>query len=297
MPALSALIFLLWYVTLKSCTATDTLTVAKFLKDPETIISSNNSFTLGFFSPPDSNHRYVGIWYSKPSVRYVVWVANRNHPLNDSSGIFRVSKDGNLQVLNGKNQILWSSNVSNKAISGFSAAAQILDSGNLIVRIKDDVIWQSFDHPTDSLLPNMKLTVTKNMNQKPALRSWKSPSDPSDGRFTIGLDSFILPQVFVWDGDQPHWRSGPWNGNILIGVQFNFIDFINAQLVISSDKKGTISTSYFYPNKTLLSTYLLSSAGELTQIWWDEGKRRWEVEVQFPATECDLYGKCGAFGT
>lgn len=298
MTALSALILLIPYLTLKPSSATDTLTATEFLKDAETIVSESSTFALGFFSPPNSTHRYVGIWYSKPSVKDIVWVANKNSPLNDSSGIFRVSKDGNLQVLNGKNQILWSSNVSNVDIGGnFSAAAQILDSGNLVLRIKDDVIWQSFDHPADSFLPNMRLSTTKNLNEKKTLRSWKSLSDPSDGRFTLGMDGFVLPQLLIREGDRPHWRSGPWNGNYLIGVQFNFIDFINAQMLVSSDKEESVSATYFYPNKSLLSTYMLTTEGKMTQIWWDDVKRSWEVEWQAPATECDVYGKCGAFGT
>uniref|UniRef100_A0A7C9ESV5 S-locus glycoprotein domain-containing protein n=1 Tax=Opuntia streptacantha TaxID=393608 RepID=A0A7C9ESV5_OPUST len=107
---------------------------------------------------------------------------------------------------------------------------------------------------------------------------------------------FFLPQVFVWDGDHPHWPSRPWNGNILIGVWYNFVDFINAHLVIPFDKRGTISLSYFYPNKSLPSMYMLSSAGEFTQICWDEGKRSWEIEVQVPETESDIYGSAGHFG-
>lgn len=300
MTALRALILLLYWqycFILKSSSATFTINATNFLKDPETIISKNNNFALGFFSPPNSTKRYVGIWYSKPSVRDVIWVANKNKPLNDSSGVLKISKDGNLQVHDSKNEILWSSNVSSLSVSVDLSVALLLDSGNLVLQSRGETVWQSFDHPTDSFLPNMKLTITKNGNEKKALQSWKSPSDPSDGQFTAGIDTFILPQLVVWDGNHTHWRSGPWNGNILIGVQFNFRDFINAQLVVSNDKEGTITTTYFYPNKSLLSTYMLRTDGKFTQIWWDDRKQKWEVEWQVPATECDIYGKCGAFGT
>lgn len=295
MTALCALILLSCFMLKSSCT-TDTINNTIFLKDPETIISKNNNFALGFFSPENSTKRYLGIWYHKPSVRDVIWVANKNKPLNDSPGILRISKDGNLEVQDNRNKILWSSNVS--GLEGFdSPTAQIQDSGNLVLQSGGEILWQSFDHPTDSFLPNMKLSVTKSKNQKKALQSWKSPSDPSDGRFTAGIDTFSLPQLVIWDGDYPRWRSGPWNGNILIGVQFNFADFINAQLVVSNDKEGTITATYFYPNKSLLSTYMLNAEGIFTQIWWDDKTQKWEVEWQVPATECDIYGKCGAFGT
>ena len=32
----------------------------------------------------------------------MVWVANMNNPLNDTSGIMNISQDGNLVILNGK---------------------------------------------------------------------------------------------------------------------------------------------------------------------------------------------------
>ncbi|XP_021726192.1 uncharacterized protein LOC110693367 [Chenopodium quinoa] len=288
-------IFLLFCCIQRSVSVTNTLNGTKFLKDLETIVSKNKIFTLGFFSPPTSSKRYVGIWYSKPSVRDVIWVANRNNPLNDSSGVLKISKDGNLQVQNSRNEILWSSNVS--SFSAEFLAAQLLDSGNLVLQSSEEIVWQSFDHPTDSFLPNMKLTVTKNGTGKKPLQSWKSPSDPSDGRFTAGIDTFTLPQLVVWDGNRTRWRSGPWNGNILIGVHFDFKDFINAQLVISSDKEGTVTAVYFYPNESLLSTYMLSIDGNLSQIWWNEIKRKWEIEWQVPTTECDVFGKCGGFGT
>ena len=102
MTALSALILLIPYLTLKPSSAADSPTATEFLNDAETIVSESSTFALGFSSAPNSTHRSVGIWYSKPSVKDVVWVANKNSPPNDSSGIFRVSKDGNLQVLNGK---------------------------------------------------------------------------------------------------------------------------------------------------------------------------------------------------
>ncbi|RVW37260.1 G-type lectin S-receptor-like serine/threonine-protein kinase [Vitis vinifera] len=59
------------------------------------------AFELGFFSPDSSKNRYVGIWYKKVATRTVVWVANRQIPLTDSSGILKVTDRGTLVILNG----------------------------------------------------------------------------------------------------------------------------------------------------------------------------------------------------
>ncbi|XP_045797884.1 G-type lectin S-receptor-like serine/threonine-protein kinase At1g11330 [Trifolium pratense] len=88
------------------------ITSSSFIKDPETLISKDGNFTFGFFSPTNSStNRYVGIWWKSQLTN--IWVANRKHPLNDSNGIVTISDDGNLVVLNGQKQVIWSSNVSN----------------------------------------------------------------------------------------------------------------------------------------------------------------------------------------
>ncbi|MCD7459421.1 hypothetical protein HAX54_040878 [Datura stramonium] len=57
-----------------SCGATDTITTTHFLKDDAaTITSPGGIFEMGFFSPGNSENRYVGMWYKNISVRTVVW--------------------------------------------------------------------------------------------------------------------------------------------------------------------------------------------------------------------------------
>ncbi|XP_059437189.1 G-type lectin S-receptor-like serine/threonine-protein kinase At1g11300, partial [Corylus avellana] len=137
---LSALLVLLSCFCLEFGSATDTITAAKFINDSETIISNGGDFKLGFFSPPNSTDRYVGIWYAEISVFTVVWVANRNNPLKNSSGILTISEDGNLVVLDGQKKLLWSSNLTD---SVGNSSAQLLDSGNLVLRgnTTGTIIW------------------------------------------------------------------------------------------------------------------------------------------------------------
>jgi hypothetical protein len=129
--SLSALLVLLSCFCLKFGSATDTITAAKFITDPETVISNGGDFKLGFFSPANSTDRYVGIWYAQISVPTVIWVANRNKPLKNSSGILTIFEDGDLVVLDGQKKVLWSSNLSSSVVN---SSAQLLDNGNLILQ-------------------------------------------------------------------------------------------------------------------------------------------------------------------
>ena len=84
---------------------------------------------MGFFSPDNSKSRYVGIWYTISSGT-VVWVANRDTPLNDHSGVLKVT-DGVVILLNSTNSIVWSSNTSRTAEN---PVLQLLDNGNHVVK-------------------------------------------------------------------------------------------------------------------------------------------------------------------
>ncbi|TYH86352.1 hypothetical protein ES332_D01G036500v1 [Gossypium tomentosum] len=124
-------------------TALDTITASKSIKDPDVIISQSGVFRLGFFSFANSSNRYVGILYHQIPVQTMVWVANRNKPLKDSSGILKISDDGNLVVLNGKAEILWSSKLKNLVPN--ATTAQLLESGNLVLNngVNKGAIWNN----------------------------------------------------------------------------------------------------------------------------------------------------------
>ena len=87
------------------CNTANTLTLSQSVCDggTRTLVSKDGSFELGFFSPGSSRNRYVGIWYKNIPVRTVVWVANRNNPINDSSGFLMLDNTGNVVLVSNNN--------------------------------------------------------------------------------------------------------------------------------------------------------------------------------------------------
>ncbi|CAL5335846.1 unnamed protein product [Camellia sinensis] len=201
---------------LASSTAVSTIATTQSIKDGDTIVSIGGSFELGFFSPGSSKNRYLGIWYNKISndSRTAVWVANREVPIVDSSGVLKLTQEGVL-VLNHKDSIkIWSSN---SLKSSNNPVAELLDSGNFVLRNSDDrnpenYSWQSFDDPTDMLLPGMKLGINNVTGLDRYLWSWKSSDDPARGVFTYRIDPHGFPQYFLKKNSVQQFRSGPWNG-------------------------------------------------------------------------------------
>lgn len=297
MPRVDSIIVLICSLSFYACSGNDMIKKPESIKDPDSITSKSSIFKLGFFSPLNSTNRYVGIWYNDISDLTVIWVANRDNPLNDSSGIFSMSQNGNLQVLNGKNEIVWSSNVSSTA---FNRTAQLLDTGNLVIREADDTnngnfTWESFKHPSNSFIAKMKLTTNLVTMDKQLLTSWKSPSDPSFGRFSAGIDPLGIPQVYIWDGNKPHWRSGPWNGQIFIGIPDMSSAYLDGVSLVD-DQDGIVYMTYTYANKSIISVYRLNYRGNLMEIEWNYELNKWQVTWLAQNTECDFYGKCGPFG-
>lgn len=94
-----SVLLLCLYLKTRICLAADTITADQSLSSDQIIVSAGGVFGLGFFRPGDSSHYYIGMWYNRDLD--VVWVANREQPISDtSSSELRIS-DGNLVLFNG----------------------------------------------------------------------------------------------------------------------------------------------------------------------------------------------------
>ncbi|XP_024626675.1 G-type lectin S-receptor-like serine/threonine-protein kinase At1g11330 [Medicago truncatula] len=258
----------------------------------ETLISKDGNFTFGFFSPKNSTNRYVGIWWKSQST--IIWVANRNQPLNDSNGIVTISEDGNLVVLNGQKRVIWSSNVSNIATNTSSCFSGF---GNLVLleNTTGKNLWQSILQPSDTFLPGMKISNNKRTGKNEKLTSWKSPSDPSVGNFSAStVERLSILEVFIWNGTRPFWRSGPWNGRVFTGIQKMEFVYTNT-FQGGDDGEGNNVIFYTQPNDTEIRIYHLNSKGIFEKMWWDDQNKEMKVRWKSQNAECDVYGLCGDF--
>nr|CAB3488385.1 unnamed protein product [Digitaria exilis] len=270
----------------------DTLGTGRNITDNETLVSADGTFTLGFFSPGSSStKRYLGVWFTV-SGDAVCWVANGDRPINGNSGVLVISNTGSLLLLDG-GQITWSTNSSFAS----SAEAQLLDNGNLVVRDHGSsaILWQSFDHPSNTLLSGMKLGKNTWTGAEWYLTSWRSADDPSPGAYRRKLDTTGLPDLIVWQGNVRTYRTGPWNGRWFSGVPevTTYMDLVTRQVTTSP---GEISYSYTAEPGAPLTRLVLTDAGMVKRLVWDAGTRTWQTFFQGPRDVCDAYGKCGAFG-
>ncbi|KAK9085000.1 hypothetical protein Sjap_025411 [Stephania japonica] len=286
----------------KLCFASDAITHKKFLRDGETLVSNGGVYALGFFSPGKSQKRYIGIWYNQISEQTVVWVANRDNPIHNSSrGILKIVEQGNLAIFNGSSSNpVWTTNVSipiRKKINSTTLFYKLLDTGNLVLcdENKGEFLWQSFDFPTDTHLPGMKIGWNLKLGTSWSMASWKSPDDPSTGDYTFGMGRTGSQELFIKKWSQKIWRSGAWNGQSWNGVPgFKPNSIVTFNVVKNQDEMYSI---YSFSNTSILSMIVLDYLGIAQRKTWVQSKGAWNIPKYYPDDNCDNYGKCGAFGS
>lgn len=275
------------------CNSIDTLKPNQSIKDGQSLMSKEKNFALGFFNPGNSSHWYLGIWYVKVTVKTVVWVANRNNPINGSSGVLSINQFGNLVLRDGYNRLLWTTNVSVQGTST-STVAQLQDSGNLVLVQDNDknVLWQSFDNHTDTLLPvkDMKVGLNRRTGMNWFLTSWKSQDDPGDGDYIYKLNPDDSRQFFLYKGSTstPLWRTGPWPW--IIATEKTSSDY-EANFVSNQEE---VSYSYFLNDPSVITRLVVHNSGLLQQLIWNDGDGQWKELWSAPKYRCDKYGQCGA---
>ncbi|KAI4313831.1 hypothetical protein L6164_026780 [Bauhinia variegata] len=297
-------IFLFLHLSpLQHCTLVYNITPSQPLSPSQFLTSSPGEvFELGFFSPTNSKHRYVGIWYKKIFPTRIVWVANRENPLEatDSLANLRISLNGNLELQNGEQKIVWSSNIS--VMSNSTKIASLSDTGNLILRdgFQGETLWQSFDHLGDTFVPSTVVGFNVETGEKFKLVSWKNENDPSPGDFFVEIAPQRPPQAFIRSSNglkPPHWRSGPWDKTKFSGIPEMDASYLNAFDLKEDVNQGTASLAYNTYSSSTVSNMIILPEGVLKIMRWNPNKSiDWCADWEAPKRACDIYGTCGAFG-
>ncbi|KAL4596919.1 hypothetical protein ACB092_12G198700 [Castanea dentata] len=262
------------------CTSLDTITPDQPLKDGDgqLLLSNQKTFALGFFNPGSSNHRYVGIWYNQIIEKTVVWVANRDVPLNDTSGVLSINGKGNL-VLHTQNQTtpIWSTNVSFSVSSTNNSMAKLLDIGNLVLVLQDSqhVTWQ-----------NRRTGLNR------FLTSWKSKDDPGIGNYSYQMVPTGYPQACLYMGRTLLWCAGSWTGLRWSGVPEMKSKLFNVSFVNNQDET-TIMYSIFsnLADIKVFPKSMVDESGIVRRSLWQE--TRWVEYWSSSLALCDKYLSCG----
>ncbi|KAM6576152.1 hypothetical protein CsatB_027989 [Cannabis sativa] len=179
---------------------------------------------------------------------------------------------------------------------------QLLENGNLVMRDENDentenYLWESFDHPTDTIMPGMKLGCDLKRGLNRRLSSWKSWDDPCNGDFTFGIEldesQGTYPQLITRKGSSKFYRTGPWNGIGFSGSPSLTMDPLLKHMFVHNDFE--VYYMYNIKDNSVISRIVMNQTTSVREItMWIESDRAWWRYGSVPSEKCDKYGICGA---
>ncbi|KAM0025465.1 putative non-specific serine/threonine protein kinase [Helianthus debilis subsp. tardiflorus] len=176
---------------------------------------------------------------------------------------------------------------------------KLLDTGNAVLMnvVSGSPLWQSFENPTDTFLPGMK------MDQKINLTSWKSVSDPAPGSFKFQLEQ-DESHYSIFEGSMTyHWKSGKmstssFDNNQIPSNVFNLLSNNTKQIPENVFRNGTKSYQNFtFPTVDSNSRLVMNHSGKVQYFSWSYVKSQWVSEWEEPKDACSIDKVCGPFGT
>ncbi|KAK4481532.1 hypothetical protein RD792_012433 [Penstemon davidsonii] len=270
-----------------------TLTQGSSISPPDDVLISTPTgiFTAGFY-PVGENAYSFSIWFTEPLEDgnfTVVWMANRDQPVNQRYTRLSLLESGNLVLTDAGQIIVWMSGTT--SIS-FSKYLILNDDGNLALYTNERVVlWQSFNSPTDTLLPLQSLT------RNSILVSSRSRTNYSSGYYKLYFDNDNVLRL-LYDGEitSVFWPP-PWLNSWQAG-RTTYKDSKIATLGLlgnftSSDSFRFRTTDFGFGIQRRMT---LDHDGNVRVYSLDKGERIWKITWQATIQPCKTHGICGGNG-
>jgi len=252
--------------------------------DGKFILSQNKTFAFGFVTTKEDVTLFLLVIIHLPSTK-IVWTANRGSPVANSDK-FVFDEKGNAFLQKG-DHLVWSTETGGKGIT----AMELQESGNLVLLGNGSKAWQSFSHPTNTLLPNQDF-----------VEGLRLVSDPSSNNLTYILEiksgDVILSAGF--QNPQPYWSLGKDSRNTINkdgGVVA--VASLNANSWRFYDQKKVSLLSQFTfsdytdPNATWIA--VLGNDGFISFYNLEDGQSNVASSTKIPSDRCSTPEPCGEY--
>lgn len=216
-------------------------------------LSPSGDFAFGFWET-ENNQFLLSIWYDKIPSKTMAWYPVEGNFVESGSKV-QLTADKGLVLTSPTGDELWKS----QPLSGTVSFAHMNDTGNFIIKGQNSLnLWETFDHPRDTILPFQTIERTG------YLQSRKSERDFSPGRFRLTLlengnlvlSSVSLPTTYLDESYYEIKTNDDANvSNSGVGLVFNESGYLyvlsdNGQRFMLTDKE-VYSTSNFYHRATI----------------------------------------------
>ncbi|XP_062083930.1 G-type lectin S-receptor-like serine/threonine-protein kinase LECRK3 [Humulus lupulus] len=190
-------------------------TLTAKLNQNESWLSPAGEYAFGF-QQIQKDGFLLAIWFNKIPQKTIVWSANGNNLVRQGS-IVELTNLGLVLRDSTTGRDVWSADVSGTGVSH----AAMTDTGNFVLANQNHVnLWESFDNPTDTLLP------TQVLGQDPELAARYSESNYSTGKYYIKVDNgnlvfYVRRLTMPGQGNIIYWPENQTPGNDGTQVRFN----------------------------------------------------------------------------
>ncbi|KAF4359237.1 hypothetical protein F8388_005346 [Cannabis sativa] len=237
--------------------------------------SPSGEFAFGF-QQIQNNGFLLAIWFEKIPQKTIVWSANGNSLVPQGSRVELTRSSGSLVLKDPSGGHIWSSDEVGASAASYAA---MLDNGNFVLAnsdYDDHYLWESFDHPTDTLLPQQTLV------QGTKLVARYSELNYSNGRFHLILKNdgnLVLYCTTIFSVEYNnfvYWETNTeGNDSRLVFNDTGFVyleDKNNGTLLVELSNKGT-STQDFYQRVILehdgvLRVYVYPKREDSSSMGW-----------------------------
>ncbi|KAJ6361349.1 hypothetical protein OIU78_001900 [Salix suchowensis] len=203
--------------------------------------SNSSNFAFGFSTTQDATQFLLVVVHMGSS--RVIWSANRGSPVS-SSDKFIFGEDGKVSLQKG-DAVVWTADTGGKRVS----AVEMQDSGNLVLLGNGGgVLWQSFSHPTDTLISNQDF-----------VDGMKLVSDPNPNKLThiLEIKSGYMILSAGFQTPQPYWS---------IQKESRMIINKDGGKVAVASLSGN-SWRFYDGNKVFLSQFIFSDSIDANGTW------------------------------
>ncbi|KAK9095811.1 hypothetical protein Sjap_021308 [Stephania japonica] len=253
-------------------------------KPNDVLMSSNGVFATGFRSVGDNAYCFA-IWFTGSSDLTIVWMANRDHPVNGKGSVLSLLGDGNL-VLKDVGEInTWATDTN----SASQVELIMLDTGNLVLQtLENDIIWESFKFPTDTLL------AYQHIDRYTKLVSLRSQSNYSSGAYSFYFDNDNMLHL-LYDGPQTSSLYWPGPTTCYPSDRYKY----NSSRIAFFDAAGQFQSSdqyTFFPTDLGVGPerrLTVDFDGNLRMYSLQEKEKKWIISWQALNQPCRIHGICG----
>jgi hypothetical protein len=245
--------------------------------------SPNNTFSLSFTPSPTSPSLFVAAITYAGGVP--VWSAG-NGAAVDSGGSLRLSSNGDLQLVNGSGAVLWSSNTGGQGV----AAAAVQESGSLVLKNSTTTLWQSFDHPTDTVVMSQNFTSGMNLTSG----RYVFAVDKSSGNLTLRWTSGANTVTYFNKGYNTSFTANRTLSSPTLTMQTNgIVSLTDGQL--TSPVVVAYSSNYG-ESGDMMRFVRLDADGNFRAYSAGRGSNTATEQWSAVADQCQVFGYCGNMG-